>query len=258
LRPHAFDRYVPGVSPLHRLDPRVKAAVALLAILSNALLPDGAWAAFGLTFALVLAASALAGLGPTYPVVRSFVALPFALAALTAVFALPGQPVVAVALGPWQLVATDAGLLRFGSIVARSLLSVQVAILLTATTPFPDLLHALRHLGLPSLLVTIVSLMYRYLFVLVDEATRLLRAREARSVGAGGSIAWRGRVAGHMVGQLFLRSYERSDRVYNAMLARGMDGRHLTLNRHTLLRRDWLAAAGSAATLAGIQLAGRL
>jgi cobalt/nickel transport system permease protein len=258
LRPHAFDRYVPGGSLLHRLDPRVKAAVALLAIVSNALLPDGAWAAFGLMLALVLAASWAAGLGATYPVVRSFVALPFALAALTAVFTLPGEPRLALALGPWHLVATDAGLLRFGSIVARSLLSVQVAILLTATTPFPDLLHALRHLGLPSLLVTIVSLMYRYLFVLADEATRLLRAREARSVGRGGSVVWRGRVAGHMVGQLFLRSYERSDRVYNAMLARGMDGRHLTLNPHALRAADWLAAAGCAATLAGIQLAGRL
>ena len=258
MRPHAFDRYVAGTSPIHRLDPRIKAAVALLAILSNALLPDGAWPAFALTFGLVLAVGWLAGLGPTYPVVRSFVALPFALAALTMAFTLPGQPLFALAVGPWQLVATDAGLLRFGSVVVRSLLSVQVAILLTATTPFPDLLHALRHLGLPSLLVTIVSLMYRYLFVLADEAARLLRAREARSVGSGGSVLWRGRVAGHMVGQLFLRSYERSDRVYDAMLARGMDGRHLTLTRHVLGTRDWLAAAGSLATLAAIQLAGRL
>jgi cobalt/nickel transport system permease protein len=258
LRPHAFDRYVPGVSLLHGIDPRVKAAVALLTILSNALLPDGAWAGFGLTFVLVLTASWAGGLGPTYPVVRSFVALPFALAAVTAVFVLPGEPLFATTIGPWTLVATDTGLLRFGSIVVRSLLSVQTAILLTATTPFPDLLHALRHLGLPSLLVTIVSLMYRYLFVLAEEATRLLRAREARAVGSGGSVVWRGRVAGYMVGQLFLRSYERSDRVYNAMLARGMDGRHLTLNRHALHGRDWLAVAGSAATLAGIQLAGRL
>jgi cobalt/nickel transport system permease protein len=258
LRPHTFDRYVPGGSLLHRLDPRVKTAVALLAIVSTALLPDGAWAAFGLMLALVLAASRVAGLGATYPVARSFVALPFALAALTAVFTLPGEPRLALALGPWHIVATDAGVLRFTSIVARSLLSVQVAILLTATTPFPELLHALRHLGLPSLLVTIVSLMYRYLFVLTDEATRLLRAREARSVGSGGSVVWRGRVAGHMVGQLFLRSYDRSDRVYNAMLARGMDGRHLILNPRALGAADWLAAAGAAATLAGIQLAGRL
>ena len=253
---------MPGSSPLHRLDPRAKTAVALLLILSNALLPDGAWLAFGLTFAIVLAASARAGLGPLYPVPRSLVALPFALAALTAVFALPGAPVAALELGPWRLVATDAGLLRFGSIVVRSLLSVQVAILLTATTPFPELLQALRHLGVPALIVTIMALMYRYLSVLADEASRLLRAREARSAGAdgrsGGTLAWRAGVAGSMVGQLFLRSYERSDRVYNAMLARGMDGRHLTLGRPALGARDlWTGAAG-VVTLVLIQLVGRL
>jgi cobalt/nickel transport system permease protein len=61
-----------------------------------------------------------------------------------------------------------------------------------------------------------------------------------------------------MVGQLFLRSYERSDRVYNAMLARGMDGRHLTLGRPALAARDWWAGASAAVILVGIQLAGRL
>jgi cobalt/nickel transport system permease protein len=236
----------------------MKTAVALLAILSTALLPDGAWLGFAATFVLILAASQAAGLGVFYPVPRSVVALPFALAAVTAVFVVPGHPVVGVTVGSWHLVATDAGLLRFGSIVVRSLLSVQVAILLTATTPFPDLLHALRNLGVPALLVTIVSLMYRYLFVLVDEATRLLRAREARSVGAGGSVLWRARVAGAMVGQLFLRSYERSDRVYQAMLARGMDGRHMTLSPHALRVQDWLLAGAAVATLAVIQAVGRL
>jgi cobalt/nickel transport system permease protein len=263
VRPHAFDRYVGRESPVHRLDPRAKTAAALLFILSNALLPDGAWAAYGLSFALVLLVGALAGLGPGYPLLRSMVALPFALAALTAVFVLPGPPLLALSLGPWQLVATEPGAVRFLSIVVRSLLSVQMAILLTATTPFPELLHALRHLGVPSLLVTIVSLMYRYLFVLADEATRLLRAREARSAagpggGHGGSLTWRAGVAGHMVGQLFLRSYERSDRVYQAMLARGMDGRHATLNPHAMRRRDWVAGLGALATLALIQAAGRI
>jgi cobalt/nickel transport system permease protein len=262
LRVHAFDRYVPRASAIHRLDPRAKTAVALLAILSNALLPEGAWLAFGLTFGLVLAASTAARLGPAYPLVRSFVALPFSLAAVSVVFVLPGAPLAALDVGPWRLVATDAGLVRFGSIVVRSLLSVQVAILLTATTPFPDLLHALRHLGVPGLLVTITSLMYRYLFVVADEASRLLRAREARSASAdgraGGSMRWRAGVAGGMVGQLFLRSYERSDRVYNAMLARGMDGRHLTLNPHVLRSTDRWAGVVGVVALVGIQLAGRL
>jgi cobalt/nickel transport system permease protein len=90
--------------------------------------------------------------------------------------------------------------------------------------------------------------MYRYLFVLADETMRLLRARDARSArppggGGGGTVLWRASVAGHMVGQLFLRSYERSDRVYNAMLARGYRGYIQTLNPHLIRPADWLAGA---------------
>jgi cobalt/nickel transport system permease protein len=103
-----------------------------------------------------------------------------------------------------------------------------MAILLVATTQFPDMMHALRHLRVPSLLVAVISFMYGYLFVLADEVMRLLRARDSRSARltgyrSGGSIPWRARVAGNMAGQLFLRSYERAP-AYNAMLSRGYTG----------------------------------
>jgi cobalt/nickel transport system permease protein len=260
---HHLDRYQAGDSPVHRLDPRVKVGVALLVILSNALLPDGAWPAFLLTFGLVLLAGTVAGLGPWFAVRRSFVALPFALAAVSVIVAMPGQPLAAWAVGPWTLVPTDAGLIRFASIVARSLLSVQAAILLTATTPFPDLLHALRHLRVPPIIVAIIAFMYRYLFVLTDEAARLLRAREARSArpaggGGGGTVLWRAGVAGHLAGQLFLRGYERSERVHGAMLARGYTGELRTLTSHAMQRADWVCAALAVAAVAAIQIVGRL
>jgi cobalt/nickel transport system permease protein len=263
MQPGAFDRYVVGSSLLHRLDPRVKLVATVLFILSNTLLPDGAWHAFALAWGLILAASALSGLGPGYTLRRSFVALPFALVAVSALFALPGRPLFALTLGPWDLVATDAGLVRFASIVVRTWLSVQLAILLVATTRFPDLVHALRALHVPAVLVAIVSLMYRYLHVLAEETTRLLRAREARSARlegrrGGGSLAWRARVAGSMAGQLFLRSYERSDRVYNAMLARGYQGQMLTLSRPPMQPRDWVMGAMVVTLLALLQLVARL
>jgi cobalt/nickel transport system permease protein len=264
LHANTFDRYRAGASSIHQLDPRVKVALTVLFIISNVLLPDGAWLAFLLSLAVVLFAASLSGLGLGYTLRRSFVALPFALAAITAIFAIPGRPLFAWTLGPWDLVATDAGLVRFASIVVRSWLSVQMAILLTATTQFPDLVHALRHLRVPGVLVAIISFMYRYLFVLADETMRLLRAREARSARpdgaarAGGSVAWRARVAGNMAGQLFLRSYERSDRVYNAMLARGYAGQLLTLNPHTLRTTDWAAAGGFVVVLLLLQAVGRL
>lgn len=154
-------------------------------------------------------------------------------------------------------------MVRFASIVIRSWLSIQGAILLTATTRFPDLMHALRHLRAPRLLVAIISFMYRYLFVLVEEAMRLLRAREARSaqtVGnqGGGSVLWRAKVAGSMVGQLFIRSFERSERVYNAMLARGYRGQLMTMNPHELTRRDWVGLGTAVFLLILIQIIGSL
>ncbi|MEW5958096.1 MAG: cobalt ECF transporter T component CbiQ, partial [Chloroflexota bacterium] len=208
---NTFDRYETGHSLFHRLDPRVKVVITVLFIISNVILPDGAWPAFILAWGLVLAVNILAELRWDYALKRSFIALPFALAAITSIFTLPGEPVLTVSLGSWQVTASDAGLIRFASIVVRSWLSVQMAILLTASTQFPDLMHALRHLRVPSLLVAVISFMYRYLFVLADEAMRLLRAREARSArpaggGGGGTVFWRARVAGNMVGQLFLRS----------------------------------------------------
>jgi cobalt/nickel transport system permease protein len=253
-----FDRFVRATSLLHELDPRAKLVAALACITSNLVLPDGSWAAFAATWGLLLVGSAASGLGVTYVARRSFVALPFALAAITALFVLPGTPLFVLEFGPWYLVATDAGLVRFGSILARSWLSVQVGILLVTTTSIPDLLHALRHLRVSALLVSIVAMMYRYLAVLVDEAMRLVRAREARSVGGGGSLAWRARVTGHMAGQLFLRSYDRGDRIYAAMLARGYDGETRSLIHKPLRDRDWRFLLGLGLVLSLIQAGARL
>ena len=256
-----FDRYHSGHSVLHHLDPRVKVVVTLAFIISNALLPDGAWPAFGLSWFFILAANHLAALGLGFTLKRSFVALPFALAAITAVFSIPGKPLAEWHFGMWTLIPTDAGLLRFVSILVRSWLSIQAAILLVSVTQFPDLIHAFEHLRVPKILTTIVAFLYRYLFVLTDEVMRLLRARQARSAAlptyrAGGSLLWRAQVAGNMAGQLFLRSYERSDRIYNAMLARGYTGQFRTLHTHEATRRDWLYGALAVGVILLLHIAG--
>ena len=258
-----FDRYHDTRSSLHSLDSRVKVVVAVAFILSNSLLPDGAWLAFSLTWLAGLFLNWLSGLGIGFTFRRSFIALPFALAAITAIFAIPGEPLGEWQLGSLVLVPTDAGLLRFVSIVIRSWLSVQAAILLVATTPFPDLIHAFEHLHVPAILTTIIAFLYRYLFVLTDEVMRLTRARQARSAAVAGhrsgrNVVWRARTAGNMTGQLFLRSYERSDRIYNAMLARGYTGQLRTLTPHTMHPRDWLYAAVAAFIIFLLQIVGRI
>jgi cobalt/nickel transport system permease protein len=258
-----FDRYQAAESPLHRLDPRAKLVMAVLFILSNALLPDGAWAAFGLGWIFLLLANFASNLGVDFTFRRSFIALPFMLVAVSAIFAPSGQPLAEWRIGSLSLVATDVGIIRFGSILARTWLSVQAGILLVTVTRFPDLIHAFEHLRVPSILTAIVAFLYRYLFVLTDEVQRLLRARDSRSAAipgqrSGGSLFWRARVTGNMAGQLFLRSYERSDRIYNAMLARGYAGQMRTLRAHVMHRRDWLALVACISALVFLQLIGRL
>ena len=259
----AFDRYHEKASFLHRLDPRVKALVTVIYIVSNALLPDGAWLAFVFAWIFLIAANLLSNLGIGYTFKRSIIALPFALVAVTVLFAIPGKPLSSFFFLAWNFTITDMGLLRFVSILIRSWLSVQMAILLVAVTRFPDLIHALEHLKVPAILTTIIAFLYRYLFVLTDEVFRLIRARESRSAAstgkrAGGGVFWRAKVAGNMAGQLFLRSYERSDRIYNAMLSRGYSGHLYTLNPHEMKPGDYYVTAFAIAAIFIVQVLGRL
>ena len=225
------ERYEAGDSFLHRLDPRIKVIMTLLLILGIVLTPERAWPAYPLLWAL-LGSLAITGQVSVSRLARlGGLALPFALAAATLPFTLPGHPIFTVA----GLAVSDGGLIRFVSILLKSWLSVQAAMLLSITTHFTDLLWAFSSLHLPGTLVAIVSFMYRYLFTLKDETDRLLRARTARSgtlsgIKPGGSLGWRARVAGGMVGNLFLRSYERSERVYIAMLSRGYGGQMRVLD----------------------------
>jgi cobalt/nickel transport system permease protein len=250
-----LDRAVAGTSPLHRADPRLKFVAVVATIVSISLLPVGAFAALGIMWLALIAASTLAGLGPLRLSKGAFIAAPFLLAVLPLVFVRPEDPIGSI--GP--LTVSGEGLRIFGTVAAKSWLSVQAALLLTFTTPFHDLVDALRDLRLPRILVAIISFMYRYLAVLVEEAGRMLRARSARSAGtSGGSIGWRAKVTGQMVGTLFLRSYERSERIYAAMQARGFTGTFRHLATRPIGPRAWAAFAMVVAALFGFELAGHL
>lgn len=226
---HWIDQYHTGVSLVHRLDARVKLSLTIAFILVASLTPVGAWPAYGMLFAFSIVVALASELGPLFVQRRALVALPFALAAVTVVFNTDGPVVWTLSLGSWQLQATGPGLSRFLSIMLKSWLSVQMAVLLAGTTRFPNLMAAMRSLRFPRVLVAIISFMWRYIFVLVDEVMRLRRARDARSavqpgLKSGGRILWRAKVVGGMAGNLFIRSYSRSERIYHAMAARGYQG----------------------------------
>jgi cobalt/nickel transport system permease protein len=215
--------------------------------------PPHAWPAFLLLTALAGGAILLSQVPLGEALKRSSVALPFAgMAALSLLSTRAGHVMWTWHPLGWQLAITEQGVLSFASVLLKAWLSVLVSGLLVATTPFPSLVMALRALGVPAVLTAVLSFMYRYLFVLVDEAMRLQTARQARSAGTGGTLLWRARVVGGMIGSLFIRSYERSERIHAAMRSRGFDGEVRSLTRLQWQARDSWAALCWGLLLAGI------
>lgn len=253
-----IDAYADTGSALHAADPRAKVAAALLLILLLSLAPFGAFGAYVGFFALAMAGALAARLDPLLVVRRSLIALPFALAAVTLVFTVPGPPVLTLPLTGWAV--TGPGLVRFASILFKSMISVQFAALLLATTHFTAMVWALGSLRVPRVLVAIISFMYRYIFVLVEEAGRLARARDSRSAVLPGvrprsrSLVFRARTTGRLIGALFLRSFARSERVYMAMVSRGYRGEVRLLNPQPLTARDGVIV-GLPTVLGGLLLA---
>ncbi|MCC7364229.1 MAG: cobalt ECF transporter T component CbiQ [Dehalococcoidia bacterium] len=244
---------------MHRADARLKFILVVGFILSVSLLPRESFLALGIAWSALVGVSFLARLGPVRMVRGSFVALPFVFAALPLVFTREGDPIGTVDFGLFSLTASWEGVRLVATIMLKSWVSVQAATLLVFSTTFHDLVHGLERLRLPKLMVAVISLMYRYLAVLTGEAQRMMRARQARSAELPGakrvSTAWRAKVVGHMVGSLFIRSYERSERIYLAMQARGYTGQLVSHRVRPMLRAEWATLFAVAATLVSFELA---
>jgi cobalt/nickel transport system permease protein len=258
------ERYRHGDSLLYRIDARVKLLVAVGYAFAITTVEAGSWSAFAGFAAFAFAAVVVSRLPLGLVLRRSALALPFAAAAFPLLFTTPGETLFTVPLVGWT--ASDEGLVIVASILLKSWLAVLVAVVLTGCTPPLELVRALERLRVPRVLAATVFFMYRYLFVIGEEGQRLMRAREARSAhpavpGAakpGGSVTWRAGVLGNMVGALFIRSFERSERIYAAMQARGYDGTLRFGQERVLARADWLLLALAGAALCGLVLYARL
>jgi cobalt/nickel transport system permease protein len=257
-----LDRYIERDSPVHAADARLKFLVTIAFILSLSLLPIGSFVAIAIAWVGLLVLVMTAKINPARVVRASFVALPFVAAAVPLIFTKDGDRIGDINLGLFTLTASGEGLVQFTTILLKSWVSVQAAVLLTFSTRFPDLVEALRALRVPAIIVAVISFMYRYLAVLSDEATRMMRARASRSGsvdGSGGpSVFWRAKVVGSMVGALFIRAYERSERVYAAMQSRGFDGTMRRLHSSRFGAAQWAALALAAVTLAAFEVTGHL
>ena len=111
------------------------------------------------------------------------------------------------------------GWVVFLGIIIKSTLCLFTMVLLASSTPFAELVQVLRRVRVPTLLVTTVALLYRYLFVLLDEMERMTRARHSRTFSRHRWRTWK--TLASVIGQLFVRSTERAERIYAAMCARG-------------------------------------
>ena len=256
-----LDRYLEGRSWFHSADARIKLVMALGFIFATTSIPPGKWIGFAAMLALVWLAAGISRVGLLRVFLRSLVAIPFILIALPTVFTKQGLPLFELDLTLFALTGTREGLDFFISVLLKSWASVTAAVVLTATTPPLRLLEALRALRIPAVLVAIVMLMYRYLFVLVDEAQSLMRARTARSAAigpkSGGSLVWRAKSVGGMAGSLFIRTLDRSERIYMAMLARGYDGTLRQSHADSLERGPILLLVASLCLFVAVAVAAR-
>jgi cobalt/nickel transport system permease protein len=216
---HHLDQYAHRESAVTRLSPVVRLLCAVTIAVGVALLPLGAWPQMGLFGTAVLVATAVAGVPFTTLARRMLGPLAFVFAASALLLVVvPGEPVVALG---W-LEVTDAGLLRFGSGMGRGAVALAAAVLLVSTTRFSDLVHALRQLRLPRAVTSALGLAYRFVYILVDELERMRRAARARNAGSG--AATKRAVLVGITSALLARTFDRGERTYSAMLARGYRG----------------------------------
>lgn len=188
-------------SPVHRLCADTKLVVALALVLATVWMPFPApWYFATVTGFLIIIA--FASKIPALSLIKRLLLL---------------EPLVlGVAALAWF---QPGGALVFTRIVVKSTLCLFTMVLLSNTTPFSALLDVLRRARFPALIITTVALMYRYLAVLVDETERMQRARASRTFAGRRSHLWKS--LGTVIGQLFIRSTERAERIYAAMCARG-------------------------------------
>lgn len=232
---HAHALYVPRPSLVHRLPAHCKILAVVLFVLVVVSTPRYAWAAYGAYALLLLGVTATARISPLLVLRRMVVEVPFLGFAVLLPFVAGGPEVDVLGVG-----LSESGLRGAAAILAKASLGVVASVLLASTTQIRDLLHGLEKLRMPHQIVLIASFMIRYVDVLSDEMQRMRIARESRGFSARGLRAWP--VLGRSLGALFLRSYERGERVHLAMRSRGFSGRMPVLDGAPTSPRHWLTA----------------
>ncbi len=203
-------------TPVHRLDARVKTVTTLLFIVFVMSFSRDEVSALTPFFLYPVTLMFLGQIPPRSLFRKLLVAAPFAVAVGIFNPLLDHRTVAVIGATP-----VSGGWFSFASIMLRFVLTVSAALVLVACTGMHRLCAGLERMGVPRVFAVQLLFLYRYLFIIADEGSRMLRSIELRSTG---TKKVRFRVYVSLVGHLLLRSMARADRVYRSMLARGFDG----------------------------------
>ncbi len=215
---------------MHRLDPRTKLICSLAFVLAVVLTPAGTWNVFVVYLLILLGLIWLSRLPIKYVLKRSLVIFPFVvMIAIFVPFFKQGQVAARYDIGAWHIAITYEGLAVLINVIVKSWLCILCLIILSSSTKFEELMHGMHRLKVPQVFVQITSFMYRYMFVLADQAMRMQMARDSRNFGLNRRNIFK--TMGNMIGMLFIRSYERAERIYAAMLSRGYNGEIIVVNQ---------------------------
>lgn len=246
---HAHKLYRHGHSAVHRLPPHCKLAAVFGFVLAVVATPREAFWAFALYALLVAGVAAAARVPAGFLLKRLLVEVPFVAFAVLMPFVAEGERVQVLGLS-----LSVSGLWGAWNILVKGTLGVAASVLLASTTELRELLLGLQRLRMPPLLVQIASFMIRYGDVITDELRRMRIARASRGFEARGIRQW-GALA-KTAGALFIRSYERGERVHLAMVSRGYTGTMPVLDTSAATRSQWAYAASLPAAALAVCLMG--
>jgi len=233
---HAHKLYRHGHSAVHALPAHCKIAAVFGFVLVVVSTPREAVWAFGLYALLIAAAAGAARVPAGFLLKRLLIEVPFVAFAVLMPFVAEGPRVTVLGMS-----LSESGLWGAWNILAKGTLGVAASVLLASTTELRELLLGLQRLRMPPLLVQIASFMIRYGDVITDEMRRMRIARLSRGFEARGVRHWG--VLAKSAGALFIRSYERGERVHLAMVSRGYTGTMPVVDAGAATRTQWTRAA---------------
>jgi cobalt/nickel transport system permease protein len=202
---------------IHRIDPRIKLIVTFAFILTVVSFPKYELSGMIPFFIFPVMLFSLGDVPAKFILKKLLVVSPFVI--FVGIF----NPLFdSVTMYEFYGINISGGWLSFLSIIIKYILTVSAALLLIATTSFPGVCYGLQRLSLPSIFVSQMLFIYRYIFVLMDETMKIVRARNMRSFGNKGTSI---KVFINIIGVILIRTIEKAERIYSAMLSRGFDGR---------------------------------